>query len=294
VTASPPPNFGSQYTAGTLVTLTANPSDTFIGWVGDASGGRITTVTMNSNKAAFARFSSSVYTLNVAQSGDCTGTVSPSVGAHAYTEGETVSVSATGDSTCTFVGWSGALSGTINPGTLVMNRDASVTALFGKNTYTLTVYQVGEGTGTISDPAVGAHAYDRNTLVSLAPGTPSEGSFFMDWICGGQACTSVLMNSDKAVYARFELLSMMTLTPTIATTPTITLTPTPTATPTLTATATNTPTPTATMTPTNTPTPTPTPTATPVCDSRPACPWYCGWYPGHDTCQNCCSSNCCP
>jgi hypothetical protein len=60
VSVNPSPNCGSQYTSGTSVTLTANPSAgrTFLNWNGDASGSdNPTTIVMNSNKNVIANFS---------------------------------------------------------------------------------------------------------------------------------------------------------------------------------------------------------------------------------------------
>ncbi|MCX7838387.1 MAG: protease inhibitor I42 family protein [Anaerolineae bacterium] len=65
ISVNPSPNCGSQYTAGTTVTLTANPSAgrTFLNWSGDASGSaNPTTVIMNANKNVTANFSSGVTT----------------------------------------------------------------------------------------------------------------------------------------------------------------------------------------------------------------------------------------
>jgi len=60
VSVNPSPNCGAQYTSGTSVTLTANPSvgRTFLNWSGDASGSNNpTTIVMNSNKNVIANFS---------------------------------------------------------------------------------------------------------------------------------------------------------------------------------------------------------------------------------------------
>jgi C1A family cysteine protease len=65
ISVNPSPNCGSQYTAGTTVTLTANPSAgrTFLNWSGDASGSaNPTTVVMNANKNVTANFSGAVTT----------------------------------------------------------------------------------------------------------------------------------------------------------------------------------------------------------------------------------------
>jgi len=204
VSASPPPNCaGGQYPAGMTVSLIASPAGTFIGWEGDVSGGAVTSVVMNNNKRALARFSESTYTLTVSVSGDGSGTVSPAPGVHTYHEGDVVTLSATAGTGSEFAGWAGAVSGTASPVSLTITGNASVTAEFARNTYTLQVFRAGSGSGTMN-PAEGSHTYARGTVVALEPGTPDAGSVFVGWICGGYACTSVTMDGDKAAFARFE------------------------------------------------------------------------------------------
>ena len=282
ITVSPGPNYGSQYRAGTVVTLRAIPNGgSFLHWSGSSSSTSATvSITMDGNKTMLAHFSGSFYTLTVSTSADCTGwSVSPGVGSHTYALGTVVSLSASGTANCAFAGWSGAVSGTTSPVSLTISGDASVTARFARSSYTLSVYGAGGGSGTMS-PAPGTYTYARGTTVSLAPGTPDVGSVFTGWLCGGLPCTSVTMDADKAVYARFELEGTgtpwatstppgPTSTPTDTPTPTLTRTPTQTHTPTNTPTPTRTNTPTNTATPTNTPTPTRTNTPTPTRTNTP-------------------------
>ncbi len=67
------------------------------------------------------------YTLTTNTTGQ--GSVS---GSGTYTDGETATVTATASLGWQFDGWSGALSGSTNPGTVVMNADKSVTATFSE------------------------------------------------------------------------------------------------------------------------------------------------------------------
>ena len=188
---------------------------------------------MNSNKTVMGAFTST-YILTMAMFGDCTGgSVSPSVGLHPYALGTTVNLSASGTSTCQFVDWTGSMSGSTNPTSLVMNGNAGVTAHFAKNQYTLTVYKVGTGSGTITNPTEGTYTYARGTVVALGAGVPAAGSVWVGWLCDGQPCTSVTMDSNQSVYARFEPVGYLP-TPTATRTLSVTLTPTstPTNTPT--------------------------------------------------------------
>ena len=56
-----------------------------------------------------------------------------------YLSGSMVQLTATADPGWTFAGWSGALSGTTNPASVLMDSNKAVTATFTQNTYTLTV-----------------------------------------------------------------------------------------------------------------------------------------------------------
>jgi uncharacterized repeat protein (TIGR02543 family) len=79
---------------------------------------------------------STTYTLSVSATN---GTVTKTPNQTSYTSGQTVTLQATPNAGYTFSGWSGDLTGTTNPATLVMNANKSVTANFTATTYTLTV-----------------------------------------------------------------------------------------------------------------------------------------------------------
>ena len=62
--------------------------------------------------------------------GTGTGTVAPNPPGPTYTNGTAVTLTATPDAYCTFVGWSGDASGTNNPTVIMMNTDKNVVAAF--------------------------------------------------------------------------------------------------------------------------------------------------------------------
>jgi len=138
VSVNPGPNCGSQYTAGTNVTLTANPNSgyTFSYWSGDASGSsNPTTITMNGNKNVTANFMANpvCYTLITNVNPGGTGSVSASPGPNCgsqYTAGTNVTLTANPNSGYTFSYWSGDASGASNPTTITMNGNKNVTANF--------------------------------------------------------------------------------------------------------------------------------------------------------------------
>ena len=140
VSANPAPNCngGTQYTAGTLVTLTATPNGSYVftSWTGDASGAaNPTTVTMNGNKSVTANFAEPCYTLtksaNPSAGGSVTANPAPNCnGGTQYLPGTQVTLWATVNGNYTFTGWGGDASGAANPTTVTMNGHKSVTANF--------------------------------------------------------------------------------------------------------------------------------------------------------------------
>ena len=122
----------TSYTSGETVTLQATPNTgyTFSGWSGDLTGtANPATLIMNANKSVTANFTaaSATYTLTISATN---GTVTRTPNKTSYTSGETVTLQATPNAGYTFSGWSGDLTGTANPATLIMNANKSVTANF--------------------------------------------------------------------------------------------------------------------------------------------------------------------
>lgn len=134
---------GGTYNAGTVVTLTAtaNSGYVFSGWAGDLSGtSNPATITMDANKVVIANFTTSGgggggggttnYTLTVTVSPLGAGTVSLNPAGGTYAAGTTVTLTATANTGYVFSNWSGDLTGTTNPATIIMNSNKSVTAVF--------------------------------------------------------------------------------------------------------------------------------------------------------------------
>jgi uncharacterized repeat protein (TIGR02543 family) len=131
---------GGIYTTGTVVTVTANPNSgyAFGNWSGDLSGStNPTTITMSGNKSVTANFISvPTYTLTTSATN---GSITLNPPGGIYTTGTVVTVTANANSGYTFGNWSGNLSGSVNPTTITMNTNQSVTANFTPvPTYTIT------------------------------------------------------------------------------------------------------------------------------------------------------------
>jgi uncharacterized repeat protein (TIGR02543 family) len=152
----------SSYAYGETVTLQAapDPGYRFEQWSGDASGtGNPTTITMTADRTVAATFAAVTYTLDV--TGDH-GSVSRTPDKAGYSYGETVTLQATPSAGYDFAGWSGDVTGSANPVSVVMDSNKSAAAAF-------------TSTNTDQDPPVlagCAPAPDSiqappNTLVSL-------------------------------------------------------------------------------------------------------------------------------
>ncbi|TVZ56903.1 putative repeat protein (TIGR02543 family)/predicted secreted protein (Por secretion system target) [Lutibacter sp. Hel_I_33_5] len=171
-----------------------------------------------------------------------------------YTDGTSVTLTATPDTGYQFNGWSGDATGTTNPLTITMDADKNITAMFIKTQRTLTIVET-NGTITVNPTPTtitgNSGTFDDGTVVTLTP-VPDSGYEFSHWTgdfagTGNTNTTNPLtitMDADKNVTAVFaKIQHSLTLTATngsVATNPNptngtydygtaITLTPTPNA-----------------------------------------------------------------
>jgi hypothetical protein len=139
--------------------------------------------------------------------GTGSGTTTPSVGAHSYTEGTVVDITATPAVGYIFNNWTGGVTGTTNPTTVTMNADKTVTANFTAQNYNLTMAVSPAGGGTTT-PAAGTASYGANAVVNITA-TPASGYMFTGWSGTGiadptAASTTVTVNAVKTVTANFS------------------------------------------------------------------------------------------
>jgi uncharacterized repeat protein (TIGR02543 family) len=199
----------TSYQHGEVVTLqaVANPGYTFTGWSGDASGTNSTiTVTMNSDKAVTAGFTANVYTLSVTS---VNGSVTRNPNKTTYAHGETVALTAVPNTGYTFTGWSGAITGSTNPATVVMDSNKSVTAGFtysGSSTGVYRIYITTAKNGRIIKTP-DKQLYARGEQVILEA-VPDQGYVFTRWqnyVNGATANPiTITMNSSRWVGAHFS------------------------------------------------------------------------------------------
>lgn len=118
------------YDSGASVGITAYPDSgyRFSNWSGDVSSTDIhIDIDIDGDKVVTAHFIR-LYTLTISTAGE--GTTDPVPGAYDYDTGEEVIISAIPESGHEFIEWSGDISGTENPITVIMDLDKSVTANF--------------------------------------------------------------------------------------------------------------------------------------------------------------------
>ncbi|MCK6623352.1 MAG: InlB B-repeat-containing protein, partial [Calditrichia bacterium] len=205
---------GGTYDSARVVTLTAMPDSgwSFSGWSGDLSGvANPDSIVMNSDKTVTATFSElPQYTLTLNQVGAGVVTLTPPGGV--YYQSSAVILSAAPDSGYVFSGWSGDLSGSANPDTIIMNGNRTITATFTElQQFALEVDTVGLGAVTLNPP--GGLYYD-GTVVTLAA-VADSGYEFSGWsgdLSGSANPDSILMDTAKHVTAIFTELPRYTLT----------------------------------------------------------------------------------
>lgn len=162
---------GTNFVPGTVITLTAktNAGYVFAGWTGDLVGlQNPIALAMNSGKTIAANFVRT-YQLSVgAQSG---GIVASSPAGTNFVAGSTVTLTAKPSAGYTFAGWTGSLSGTINPASIRMASNQAIMASFKPlRTVAVTAYgpgQVSPNGGSFPDGTVitlQARANPGNTM----------------------------------------------------------------------------------------------------------------------------------
>jgi uncharacterized repeat protein (TIGR02543 family) len=119
-----------------------------------------------------------------------------------YEPGTSVALTATPAQGWAFAGWSGDLTGSDNPASILLDADRTVTAHFVREEYRLDVELDGQGTVT-RDPDLATYPFE--SVVALLA-MPDPGWAFVGWsgdLAGGANPAGLVMDGPKAVTAHF-------------------------------------------------------------------------------------------
>ena len=121
-----------------------------------------------------------------------------------FDSGKSVTVEAVPAVGYVFNNWSGDLSGTTNPTTIVMECNKRVTASFSR----MMVLAIEVSGGGSTTPSAGIHNYSKGTVISVTA-VPGNGWQFDGWsgdvADAVSATTTLIMDSDKLITARFSV-----------------------------------------------------------------------------------------
>ncbi len=141
------------------------------------------------------------------------GSVSPSTGTYAM--GSSVTITASPSAEYIFKEWSGGYTGTTNPAKIIMDADKTITAVFEKREYPLSLTIVGLGIvkEEIIKIASEATNYKSGTTIRLTP-VASEGFQFKKW--SGDDTTSrspleIVVSKPTNLTCTFEKLTITSL-----------------------------------------------------------------------------------
>ncbi|MDB4087425.1 hypothetical protein N9523_07120 [Flavobacteriaceae bacterium] len=204
-----------QYDEGKTATITATASSEYLfqSWSGATGSSNSTSVVMNSDKSVTANFVKKKYALTTTVEGE--GTVTEKVikagAATDYNSGTIVELTAVPSGEWLFVEWKGDVTGTENPTQITIDKAKSVTAVFVKKQYPLTIEI--EGEGTVSEKVIKAGAatdYNSGTIVELTA-KPSDGWELKEWtgdIASTENPVQITVDEAKNISAIFsEIIS---------------------------------------------------------------------------------------
>lgn len=158
------------YVQDELVDIEAIPAQgwSFSHWSGDiTSSDNPETVTMDDDKTITAHFTQDEYTLTINIEGE--GSVDKLPDQETYTFNNEVELTAVAvENGWSFSHWTGDLTGSINPKTIKMDGDKTVTVHFSKNAHGITVNITGEGS-VLKDPDKATYAFEDEVNITAIP-----------------------------------------------------------------------------------------------------------------------------
>ena len=192
----------------------ANASTTWSGlttntpyeWYASASDGALST---NGPVWTFTTGSAAVnYTMTTNIVGNGSVNLVPS--SSSYASGTSVALTPIPDPGWTFDVWSGDLTGSANPASVIMNGNKTITATFTQNSYTLTVNTTGSGTVSKSPDQATYHYGDVVTLTAV----PAGGNTFDSWsgdLSGTSNPATITISGNNTVNATFAVQTPVSL-----------------------------------------------------------------------------------
>ncbi|HEX2866700.1 MAG TPA: T9SS type A sorting domain-containing protein [Ignavibacteriales bacterium] len=218
--------FIQTYPHGTSVNIEAvadGATSSFSSWSGDLAGQPASTsVTMDGDKTTSAAFTLLQRTLSITKTGTGAGQVKvngtlwdlPYSGS--FAQNTVVSLEAAADgATSSFTIWNGDLTGAVNPQTITMNNNKSVSVSFTLLKRDLMVLQsTGTGLGQVkvndtSRTLPYSASYPHGTIVKLEAVADGSTSSFAGWsgdLTGTTTPATITMDANKSVGAQFTLL----------------------------------------------------------------------------------------
>lgn len=173
------------YVYGEVVTVTATPNAgwAFINWSGSLVGfSNPITLMVDGNEIINAFFGQVQYTLSLQTNDPAGGTVLANP-LDPYVHGQVVTITASPNPGWRFDGWSGDLTGAVNPTTLLIDANKAVTAAFTPIQYHLTIDIVGgqddPGGAVIVTPLKAFYSYNEEVTLTAVP---AVGYQFSGWI----------------------------------------------------------------------------------------------------------------
>ncbi len=207
---------GSLFVNGTFVKLLDFPrTATFTDWTEEIAQINLaagvnnikitwdTTDAPNLDKLMLSGAPCNSYTLSVNATNGGTISKSPARTDNKYFQGETVTLLAQSLPALRFDNWSGDLTGSINPSTITMSGNKTITGNFSAiPTYKLNIMVNGIGSVTLSPPG---GEYPENTAVTMTASSVLGSTFtgYSGSVTSANAVTTVTMNSVKNVTATF-------------------------------------------------------------------------------------------
>jgi len=194
----------AEYDYGSSVTLTANPAKgyKFVQWQGDTTTtASEVTFTIKDAKEFTAVFEKKNYSLTTNTSGE--GSISASPSQSEYPYNISVELTARPSKGWKFVKWTGDITSTSNPLTLTMDTSKTVTAVFEKKTFTLSVEKMGEGSVTLTPDQA---EYEYGTKVELSASASGDWAF-NKWDGNISNITNPLtitVDTTKSIIAKFK------------------------------------------------------------------------------------------